>query len=170
MKKDYSFEEHVHRYACWTAARAAQRSFTNSENIKNAIEATDLRKVINSKESFTEENFDIQHKIWANGIINHLKSLGIDEDKVTYGRAAKIINIYIKTAVVLRDPYCNLSKIAHPPIDRILLQNIHKENNQYGFDKASWTSFDEQEYFDVIEKLRKLEFDYLWKLERFWEI
>ena len=41
----YTFTKHIHNYACWTAARAVQRNFTNTQNIVKAIEATDLIRI-----------------------------------------------------------------------------------------------------------------------------
>ena len=153
---NYTFTEHLHNYAVWTAARAVSRNFTDTKTIKIAIEKTGLKGLIDSKEVFTVDSFDCFHRESANSIINYLKS--VDQkliDKATYGRAAKIIAIYIKTISVVRDSgISNLSKIAHPPIDRILLTNAGKVYKDLGLNKINWTQLTENKYFELIKKFR----------------
>jgi len=166
----YTFTDHLHNYAVWTVARAVQRNFTNTKNIKAAIEASDLRSLIDNKKTFTIKNFDDFHRMTSHKIIRKLKSLdkGLN-NKATYGRAAKIIAIYIKTIIVIRDSgLSNLAKIAHPPIDRILLSNTHKVYRDFGLDKINWTQLNENKYFELIDKLRTINLDYFWQLEKYW--
>ena len=161
----YSIVDHIHIYSVWTAARAVQRNFTNTENIKSAIECTTLKTFIDSKKVFTSDSFDRDHIEIANKIIDRLKVKHVD---TSYGRAAKIIAIYLKTAVIIRSSYCSLAKFAHPPIDSILLSKL---NEKYPFLKLSdirWTQLDENEYFKTINKLRKVEFSYFWEIEQHW--
>ena len=47
---DYDIQEHIHRYAVWTAARASQRNFTTTANIRRAIEESGLRDFKLAKE------------------------------------------------------------------------------------------------------------------------
>jgi len=166
----YTFTDHLHNYAVWTAARAVLRNFTDTKNIKSAIEKTDLKKLINTKEVFTVERYDAFHRESANKIMLHFKSVDPDlGKKATYGRASKIIAIYIKTIIVIRDSgKSNLAKIAHPPIDRILLTNAHKDYKYLGLDKINWTQLTENKYFEMIYNLRKLDFEYFWELEKYW--
>jgi len=162
----YTFSDHIHNYAVWTAARAVQRNFTNTKNIKIAIENTKLKDLINNNNDFSIVQYDNFHRETANNIIKSLNDLGIN---VTYGRAAKIIAIYIKTISVIRESgLSNLAKIAHPPIDRILLKNAHKENKNMELNKINWTELNENKYFDLIIKLRTLKFEYFWEIERYW--
>jgi hypothetical protein len=166
----YTFTDHIHNFAVWTAARAVQRNFTNTGNIKSAIEKAELRLLIDSREIWTNEQFDIYHQGKANIIITSLKVGGKAlEIKATYGRAAKIIAIYIKTVAVIRySGVGNLAKIAHPPIDRILLTKAHKDHQNLGLDKINWTQLSEIEYFDLIGKLRTLRFENFWEIEKYW--
>jgi hypothetical protein len=170
MKMNYTFTDHLHNYAVWTAARAVLRNFTDTKNIKSAIEKTDLKGLIDTKEDFTVDRFDRFHRETANQIINHLKSIDEKlENKATYGRAAKIIAIYIKTIIVVRDSgLSNLAKIAHPPIDRILLTNASRVYKDFGLNKINWTQLSENKYFELIENLRTIEFDSFWELEQYW--
>ena len=166
----YTFNEHLHNYAVWAAARAVARNFTNTANVKSAIEKTELRSLLDSNEKFTIAGFDQFHRETAGKIIAHLKYVdkGLEE-KATYGRAAKIIAIYIKTAIVIRDSgMSNLARIAHPPIDRILLTNASKKHENLGLTMYNWTQLLEGEYFELIEKLRTIEFESFWEVERYW--
>ena len=166
----YTFNEHLHNYAVWAAARAVARNFTNTANVKSAIEKTELRSLLDSNEKFTIAGFDQFHRETARKIIAHLKYVdkGLEE-KATYGRAAKIIAIYIKTAIVIRDSgMSNLARIAHPPIDRILLTNASKKHENLGLTMYNWTQLLEGEYFELIEKLRTIEFESFWEVERYW--
>lgn len=158
----YTINDHIHNYAIWTAARAVQRGFAETKIIKEAIECTSLKKLIDNNEFVTNEQFDIFHKKTAHEIIYSLTDKGERiKNKATYGRAAKMIAIYIKTAVIIRDSQSMLSKLAHPPIDSILLHNL-------GIKGINWTTLSEDEYFKLICKLRSLSFEYFWELEKYW--
>lgn len=162
----YSFEKHLHNYACWTAARAVQRNFTKTSYIIRAIEASDLMKLESLKIN-SDEEYDKFHRICCNQLIDSFKkNCNID---ATYGRAAKIVAIYLKTAVIVRySGEGQLADVAHPPIDRILLTNLRKNFEEVIPDKINWTKLDEKNYFDLIGELRKLSFEKFWQLEEFW--
>jgi len=166
----YTFNEHLHNYAVWAAARAVARNFTNTANVKSAIEETKLRRLLDNNEEFSITSFDQFHRKTARQIIAHFNHVdkGLEE-KATYGRAAKIIAIYIKTAIVVRDSgMSNLARIAHPPIDRILLTNANKEHEKLGLARYNWTQLSEDTYFELVEKLRTIKFDSFWEVERYW--
>lgn len=166
----YTFRDHLHNYAVWAAARAVQRNFTDTKNIKEAIEKTRLPSIIDSDRIWTIEQYDDFHRETAKKIISSLITLDTELlPKATYGRAAKIIAIYIKTIAVIRySGISSLSKIAHPPIDRIFLTNAHKDHRSLGFNKINWTQLTEIEYFDLITKLRTFNFENFWEIERYW--
>jgi len=167
----YTFTAHIHNFALWASARSVQRNFTNTKNIKSAIEAASLIKLIDNTPNFSIDEFDAFHKKTAYAIIKHLQSIDKNLSAVaTYGRAAKIIAIYIKTISVIRDTgKSKLAMIAHPPIDSILLSNLHKEYKGFGFNKYKWTQLNKNEYFDLINKLRSLNYHYFWEVEEYWE-
>jgi hypothetical protein len=114
----YSFNQHRHNFAMWTAARAVQRNFTTIGNIVNAIEKSGLRDFVESYKNISKLGFSEFHEGCANELINSLKS-----HKCTYGIAAKIIAIYLKTALIMytNGQFCENN---HPPLDRILITNF----------------------------------------------
>jgi hypothetical protein len=170
---NYSFFLHAHRFSVWTAARAVNRDFIDTGCIQKAIEETNLPEKIEHVSKLVDLNsstFDDFHKEAVNAIIEFLKmELGPNSYKATYGRAAKVVAIYIKTRYVLTDPTSNLSKFAHPPIDSILLRNLAKEHKNVKVGHERWTKLDENNYFDLINRIREtVTFNYFWELERFW--
>jgi hypothetical protein len=163
---EYNIVEHIHRFSVWTSARAVQRNFTKTSFIKNAIEITDLKKLIITPE-IASNDFDKFHKHCCTQIIHSLKKSGID---TSYGRAAKIIAVYIKTSIIIKDKgKSQLSKIAHPPIDRILLTNLTKISD---IKMINWTEMNESEYFTLISEIKQLAIELklksLWKIEKHW--
>lgn len=163
---NYTFTEHLHNFAVWTAARASQRNFTSTKNIKEAIEQTQLKKLIPRNSLRNTHSFDEFHRHCCRSIIKYLKSKKI---KTTYGRASKIVAIYIKTTIVI--PTLGkglLSKIAHPPIDNILLTNLNKKHPNLKIGNEKWTQWTEDEYFAIIKKLRTMKLDKFWEIENFW--
>src|SRR5439155_20008024 len=92
--------------------------------------------------------------------ISSLINAGVREEQVTFGRAAKLIAVYLKSVVVLGTRgSSSLSKVAHPPIDGILLSKIAKSSAIHSVHKAKWgrkrwTRLKEDEYYELVEQLR----------------
>jgi|ERR1035437_1672312 hypothetical protein len=146
----YTFDKHLHNYACWTAARGVQRNFTNTPNIISAIETSTLMQ-LDSLSINSSEEYDVFHRRCCNQLINYLKTECNIE--ATYGRAAKIVAIYLKTAVIVRySGEGTLAEVAHPPIDRILLTNLRKNFKEIVPDKINWTELDEKRKIDCATK------------------
>lgn len=172
----YSVFEHRHRFATWAAARASQRGYATSMELISALEGqTDLREYCqsfyqrpNKFNRISARQFDSLHIAWSNSMAGHLKSIR----GTTYGRMAKMINIYLKCMVVLVKPSSDLSKVIHPPIDRILLCNIAKSNEHLKhFDSIKWTQLNQNDYYDLINQLRQnFSYNYFWEIENFWKI
>lgn len=162
----YTIIDHIHNYAVWTAARSVQRNFTDTKTIKSAIDQTNLKTFIETKKELTKDQFDSFHQETARTIIYFLNSLGI---QTSFGRAAKIIAIYLKTSVIIRDSGSScISKIAHPPIDNILLTSLNKEYPSLGLKGIKWTQLKEEDYYELINKLRTLNLAYFWEIEKHW--
>jgi hypothetical protein len=169
MNPPYPLSEHIHRFASWTAACAVRRNFAGNEVIGSVIDTVKLRTHFDA--NLSADSFDQAHRNLAHEMITNFRTAGVPTAKVTYGRMAKIIAIYLKTAIVIPEPECPLSKVAHPPVDRILLTNLHRKHKQYRLNQYNWTQLGEEAYFEVIESLRKIAAgDPLWTLERYWEM
>jgi hypothetical protein len=164
---EYTFKDHLHNYAVWTAARAVQRKFTNTSNIKSAIEATRLRDFVSSNnDEMSANQFDAFHRETAKMMIDFLDDIKV---RASYGQAAKIIAIYLKTSIIIKDSGAgNISKIAHPPIDNILLTRLRINFPDLVDPEIKWTQLDESRYFQLINKLRSLNFEFFWEIEKYW--
>jgi hypothetical protein len=174
----YDLFEHRHRFSSWAAARATQRSFTSVENLRDAIENCGIVGFLrnNSAMSTDEAAFNNQHKIWCRSIVDFLNSRGIS--KVTYGRAAKLVAVYLKSMIII-GPNANssLASVAHPPVDRILLKNLSSAPEIENPHRArwrfiNWTELDEQSYYYLVSQLRRClrDGEPFWSLERFWTV
>jgi len=164
----YSLREHKHRFAIWTAARAVQRSWTTTLNISKVITSVNLLDFVSTYQSLSnQKEFDALHSNWCEQMIKEFKVLNI---KATYGRAAKIIAIYLKTSIVICEETDNDKlRLIHPPIDRILLKNLPNNKELMSIKKLSWTQFDKESYWQVVNTIRE-QFGYFdWRLESLWK-
>ncbi|MEM7573855.1 MAG: hypothetical protein AAF433_13190 [Bacteroidota bacterium] len=170
---DYSSSEYLHRFACWTAARAVQRRFpgANSESIKAAIDDSKLKSKMDEicrQPTMTAAMYDAWHQRMGQELKAHLTQKGMQD--VSFGRAAKIIAIYFKTAWLPRLLGTELAWVAHPPIDRQLLKALGKCKLYPRKQEAiKWTSFDEDKYYACVEILRGIVSEQpFWKIEDYW--
>ena len=87
----YTLFDHIHNFACWTAARASQRRFKKSAEIAKAINDSNIKEIATykSKRPNDDAGFDMWHEQTSEQI---LKSLDANPE-TDYGRAAKIIAI-----------------------------------------------------------------------------
>ena len=161
----------------WTAARAVARNFTGSANVKAALDNVkeEFTPFLQGKDKYkSQAAFDKWHERVANALVTSLQKYFSDKEKdknkVSYGRAAKIIAIYLKTVYVLRFPESDTSKFIHPPIDRVLLTNIQKSGGIKFNPFPNWTELDKEGYKKVIQELKDLVGgEAFWKLEVYWE-
>jgi hypothetical protein len=157
----YSHFQHRHNFAVWCAARAVQRKFTKSPFLKDALEKSGVVEFIKNNEgrSITQEDFDKQHESWCESIIQTWA-----KDKIkgaSYGRAAKLIAVYIKSMIMVQNDRSKLSDVAHPPIDRIIVQNISKDKNinhpnGTSWKKMNWTELNKSEYKKLIDEFQQV--------------
>lgn len=170
----YTIDTHKHNFAIWAASRAAQRGFTTVENLRNAAEACGIKEAVIQfgKTNVDPKEYDDWHTDICRQIIKYLLNAGVEN--TTYGRAAKLVAVYLKVIVVIGgDPMCALARTAHPPIDRILLRNIAKTNPSLRrLAQVNWTTHSEAEYFDVINNLRNVldEGSPFWEMEKHWTV
>ncbi len=173
---EYSYFTHKHRFAAWAAARAAQRGLTDVATLADALEQSGVVEFLQDPMSLdtSKDAFDTSHLQWCRSIVEHLSNEGVEN--VTFGRAAKLIAVYLKTMVIVgADPDSSLAKVAHPPIDRILLQKLSradevKSPHKKEWRKTRWTKLDEAEYRILINQLRSClqPAEPMWHLEKYW--
>lgn len=172
----YTIHDHKHDFAAWASARATGRAlagFTNPK-AKEIIEGIGLDRIITSPLNLPEPiNMDAQHEEWREAAIHEA---GLRRIAFTHGRAAKLINVYLKSTFVCGGEHDHPRvRAVHPPIDEILLKCLAKENaGGLGADwrrwrRRGWTSFNSTTYQDVIDAVKRaLPNRPLWEIEEFW--
>ncbi len=176
----YNEFQHRHNFAVWAGARAAQRGFTSVENLKNALEQSGVCEFSSSlPKSASPKEYDALHRVWCSNICDYLNKKEIQN--VTYGRAAKLIAVYLKSMIVLPDLNSVWATLIHPPIDRILLKGLAKSNcvnkeQKHFLNTINWTQLNVEQYFELLKLLYKINSPNplcptpLWKIERFWKV
>ncbi len=122
------------------------------------------------------QRFEELHRKWCSAVCEFLGECGVAN--TTYGRAAKLIAVYLKCMVVIGgEGYSPLGRVVHPPIDRILLQNLagapevnspHKPR----WRKTNWTQLDSDQYYTLVSELRAAlpAEQPFWMLEQYWTL
>ena len=187
----YNHTEHIFRFAAWSASTAARASFNCIFKVKVGsaiLKDSDLYKYSNSFQYLPEPNkFDAEHKKICKKIIESSKNYKNDiSGKFTYGIAAKLLNCYFKSIYLIQFQSSldknNQSKVdaIHPPIDRILLTALSKDNNEKSKErdkfwkemvKKGWSNFDYKQYEKVIKKIKEVQKEKnepLWMIENAW--
>ena len=174
----YTRFEHRHRFSVWAAARAAQRGFKGGsvDALTAALESCGVSVYLSTSESLdtSQRKFDRLHRQWCRRIMKHLSGCGVQD--ATFGRAAKLLAVYLKSMVVIGSgARSNLAKTAHPPVDRILLRELARADdiehpNQRAWAQVNWTELGEKEYYTLISQLRSClkRGEPMWHLERYW--
>jgi hypothetical protein len=138
----YDLFEHRHRFAVWAAARAAQRGYTSISVLREALEGSDIVVFLRDPASVEcgVSRFDQLHLHWCRSIFTTLHNQGIAG--TSFGRVAKLVAVYLK-AMVVTGPLGTspLAAVIHPPIDRILLQNIAAARGSDYSESSSRASF-----------------------------
>jgi len=173
---NYSHFQHRHNFAVWCAARAVQRNFAKTPVLKEALEKSGVAKFIRQNEDkpISQEDFDKLHADWCDSILQTWENKNVKGS--SYGRAAKLIAVYIKSMTIVRKEQSSLSEVAHPPIDRMILQNISKDKtikhpNRPYWKAINWTEMDKAQYLNLISDFRMVfQREPFWHLEQFWTI
>lgn len=176
MTHEYSHFLHRHNFAAWAAARAAQRGWIKTHRIVGALANSGLPDFLRDPANWPDDpaGFDALHRHWCGRIIQYLGSHG--DAKATFGRAAKVIAVYLKCMVVVGPGWdSSFAQVIHPPIDRVLLQGIAKDRRLDGdirslCRKCNWTQLTEERYYELIAELRtrNMHQPAFWALERHW--
>ena len=171
----YDLFTHRHNFAAWAAARAAQRGFTNTENLVGALEQCGVCSFLRQPDSLSTqaEAFEALHRRWCSTVCQFLENRGVPS--VTYGRAAKLIAVYLKAMVITGGHgESELARVVHPPVDRILLQQLARalevhSPHKRGWRSTNWTELDAERYYALIAQLRVVVAEEpFWVLERYW--
>lgn len=174
---DYTFEEHRHRFAVWAAARASQRGFATVTRLRSALESSGLREALARPATFDADRDEVTvvHREWCRAICDELRRAGVQG--VYFGRAAKLVAVYLKTVVLMGDARdSSLARHMHPPVDRILLQTLSRVpglNREYqrAWRQTNWTRLDEAGYGVLIEQLLAVVTPGapFWTIEKYWQ-
>ena len=173
---NYSHFQHRHNFAVWCAARAVQRKFAKTPVLKEALENSGVAEFVSQNEDKTisQKDFDKLHADWCDSILQTWKNKNVNGS--SYGRAAKLIAVYIKSMTIVRNGQSSLSEAAHPPIDRMILHNISKDKaithpNRLKWKAVNWTELEKIEYLNLINDFRKVFHGKpFWHLEQYWPI
>jgi hypothetical protein len=162
----YDIATHQHIFACWAAGRASSVKGCRFEvsAAREWLEGIELRQYINAPDSLPDD-FDAAHREWRNRLLQNARL------PLTHGIAAKLINCYLKAAIICAGHHHHpkVAKI-HPPIDRLLLNRLAKEYPDITLPKKGWSTFDEYQYEEVIKQVKSLCNDQpLWMIEKYWQ-
>lgn len=179
--------EHRFRFAAWCGATAARASancrFTVSEGV-TLLEKSKLDRIARGIDELPEAiDFDDHHKVWCSEIVKNAPSVmsKAPRKEFSYGVAAKLVDCYLKPLFLeLQPPQYDESirtrtNAIHPPIDSILLKNlgrrdpdIERSRNWKRWKKMGWSNFDRDTYLEIIQQVRDVTENQLWRIEAFW--
>jgi hypothetical protein len=89
---------------------------------------------------------DEQHSVWRTKLVDLASKSRVE---LSHGQAAKLINIYLKSIFVCGGFHEHTHvKSLHPPIDRILLQEMLAKGfgDTSNWKKVNWTKLTSDEY------------------------
>jgi hypothetical protein len=193
----YSMLEHRHRLAVWVAGRAYSRKGSgHTVAVAQALIENSGLNAISSPEDLPEPR-DVDafiHQLIGNVIVaaraipdhKHWKTGQLQRLECTYGRAQKLVNMYLKSKIVCAEfsEYTDRVSALHPPIDDQLIKAIQRnlescpEQTKAQFKKqwatarklgTRWTKFNQQNYDAYISAIRSfLAGRPLWQIEYLW--
>ncbi|ABO59724.1 hypothetical protein BYI23_E000550 (plasmid) [Burkholderia sp. YI23] len=194
----YDIDEHRYRFAVWAAGRAYARggkdgagctvSMAKRLIVKSGLGA--VRSVRDLPERPTEIDRWVftmiaRVRLASRGQTYKIRSSGAHESKklrLSYGRAQKLVNMYLKAMLVCggqeRD---SRIRFLHPPIDGVLLDTLagvelgdRAEAFRELFSNAQrtaqrWTKFQRRDYVAYLDAIKVLQGDEpLWAVEEHW--
>jgi hypothetical protein len=171
----YGIDLHIHRFAAWAASTAARtKSSRFSVEIGVRILEAAVPGVSTGAKAWPDPGcMDEFHRELRNSVIAEAARHGFE---FSHGIAAKLINMYMKAALLSREN-CKepLAAALHPPIDSEMLNAIARLQSA---DKAlwrrlntvCWTNFSSSDYEAAIDGLRRLlgPNEPLWLAEQYW--
>lgn len=172
---NYDLSEHRHRFAVWSASRAASVQFRRKDaekEMRAALHASTISSLVLSGPSNwpVADEINTLHATWA----GELQAMVAG---ASYGRIAKLIALYLKVMIVLGG-YADheFGQALHPPVDSILLRNLScdltfSDEHRRLWLETRWTTLAKTQYFELIETLRAEALDKpaFWCIERYWK-
>lgn len=203
MQDSYTIIEHRHRFAIWAAGRAYSRQGPGhtmavatrliNESGVGKISTLDDLPPIEEMDAFLDGYFQKVIQL-ATGMTytrrwedKHTKAKMSEvlPLECSYGRAQKLVNVYLKSKLVCTSAGDQVSIAAlHPPLDRKLIGEIRRylrrasykgSKTQEDFFTAlalgeSWTSFDKTAYDAHIKVVKAIQGRRpLWGIEWLWK-
>jgi hypothetical protein len=206
---DYTLDEHRHRFAVWAAACAYRRGGSGGgytyRNAKLMLETAGVRETRSVQDLPEPDQIDayidvLIHKLMAAAPPTYTAKVKpgngdtAKTEKVvltficTYGRAAKLVNIYLKSKLICGNTQHDDIRLAklHPPLDRELLNALDRLAREKQ-DKSvpelfrklwavartkgdAWTEFDKPTYEAYIAAIKALQGGLpLWAVEKYWK-
>jgi hypothetical protein len=172
----YGIELHSHRFSAWAASRAAS---VNECRFK-VKQGREILEGCGFNESFSNPDYlpdppsvDEEHRKWRRKATELAAAKGLS---FTDGVAAKLINCYLKARFVCAG-YSDHRKVAalHPPIDKLLLEELGAQNfggNQKTwrrFSRDGWSKLNSDDYEKIISLIRQnLNGQPMWAIEEHW--
>jgi len=173
----YTINEHIHRFSAWAASRAASVKGCrfDVETGKALIEAVGLHHFVNKPDQLPSPvQIDQFHEHWRHHMIREAAARRLS---FTHGVAAKLINMYFKSALVCAGHHTNQKVMAlHPPIDNVLLDSLIKNDvgelaKQWrSYKNIKWSKFNDRDYGTIIALIRSVINDSsgMWGIEQYW--
>lgn len=180
----YPIEKHKHLYAKWCAAAAYGRGLVGGGNSLafKLIEASGLCQV--SGPEHIGQNVDKWQLSFMKKIEVEAARLGVID--FSFGRAQKLVNIYLKTVLVCGGHHQHPSvAFLHPPLDFELFKGVRSylSKNRAAMGEARsafiaaqkrnprWTKFSEADYVAHIDAIKLLmDGKPLYQVEEYWEL
>lgn len=173
----YTIDEHRHRFAAWAASRAASvnRCRFSVQDGKAILEDAGLNLLLGNPENLPNPQcFDASHRQWREAVIAAADKHRL---KFSHGIAAKLINIYLKSVFVCGGHHNHAHvRGIHPPIDSVLLKELHRRNvgglrDAWGRARRTrWSNLSSEQYEEVIRSIRLgMQGAPLWEVEQYWQ-
>ena len=172
----YSIETHKHLFAAWAASRAASVNgchFTVEKGRKILEECGFVADFAVPEKLPREGLIDASHRKWRELACELTRKWDFP---FTHGVAAKLINCYLKSRFVCGGHHSHPNvAMLHPPIDKLLLDELAKINlggeARYWrrMSQRGWSNFNSDEYENVILSIRaNLGSRPFWMIEEYW--
>jgi hypothetical protein len=160
---------HRARFAAWTCARAISRGAegVTVERVFRTMQVAKVDGTLANKVFTSRKEFDALHPVVVKRIAKAALKHGM---KLSFGQAAKLLGIHIKTLYIMEGKRKDLLAYAHPPIDRNLLKKALPRGCRSNQSLLAWTQFGINEYrmsFELLENGITIEMP-RWKIEAYW--